>query len=115
MTHITTEQRYTIWRMHDQGFSQVKIGQAIEKDKSVICRELKRNCDARSGKYRYELAVKKHANRQKEKRKHIRFTDTIKESVELLLRDDYSPEQVVGVLKKENKPCVSVERIYQHI
>jgi len=115
MTHITTEQRYTIWRMRDQGFSQVKIGQAIEKDKSVICRELKRNCDARSGEYRYELAVKKHANRQKEKRKHLRFTDTIKESVQLLLQDDYSPEQVVGFLKKENKPCVSIERIYQHI
>ncbi len=53
--------------MHDQGFSQVKIGQAIEKYKSVICRELKRNSDARSGEYRYELAVKKHASKgQKE-------------------------------------------------
>ncbi len=101
--HITTEQRYTIWRMQDQGFSQVKIGQAIEKHKSVICRELTRNSDARSGEYRYELAVKKHANHQKGKRKHLRFTDAIKESVELLLQDDYSPEQVVGFKKKENR------------
>ena len=33
---------------------------------------------------------------QKGKRKHLRFTDAIKESVELLLQDDYNPEQVVG-------------------
>lgn len=115
MTHITTEQRYTIWCMRDQGFSQVEIGQAIQKDKSVICRELKRNSDARSGEYRYDLALTKHAKRQKEKRKHRYFTDDVKESIELLLQEDYSPEQVVGMLKKENRATVSVERIYQHI
>lgn len=115
MTHITTEQRYTIWRMRDQGFSQVEIGQAIQKDKSVICRELQRNCDARSGEYRYDLALTKHAKRQKEKRKHRYFTDDVKASIELLLQEDYSPEQVVGMLKKENRATVSVERIYQHI
>ena len=31
------------------------------------------------------------------------------------MRDDYSPEQVVGVLKKQGKETVSIERIYQHI
>jgi len=28
---------------------------------------------------------------------------------------DYSPEQVVGTLKKGSKPYVSAERIYQYI
>ncbi|WP_372645819.1 IS30 family transposase [Ancylomarina sp.] len=32
-----------------------------------------------------------------------------------MLRIDYSPEQVVGVLSKQGKRTVSVERIYQHI
>lgn len=115
MAHLTTEQRYTIWCMEKEGFSQVQIGEAIDKDKSVICRELKRNCDARNGSYRYELAIKKHAQRQKEKHKYIRFTDTVKEEFEALLRKDYSPEQIVGTLKKEGKATMSVERYYQHI
>jgi IS30 family transposase len=31
------------------------------------------------------------------------------------LREDYSPEQVVGTLLKQGKSTVSTERIYQHI
>ena len=31
------------------------------------------------------------------------------------LKEDYSPEQIVGRAKLEGLKCVSVERIYQHI
>ncbi len=31
------------------------------------------------------------------------------------MRQDYSPKQVVSVLKKQGKPTVSAERIYQHV
>ena len=88
---------------------------AIGKHKSTISRECKRNCDARSGSYEYELAHRKWKDRHKKKRKHIRFTEKIRSEVEKLLRDDYSPEQVVGILTKQGKEVVSVERIYQHI
>src|SRR5699024_310089 len=53
--------------------------------------------------------------RQKEKPKKIRFTPEIRQNVETLLKKDYSPEQIVGTLKKQNEDTVSVERIYQHI
>lgn len=115
MAHITQFQRYTISCMLKQGYKQTEIALAIGKDKSVVSRECKRNSDARSGAYKYELAHRKHLTRQKEKRKHIRFTSEIQQEVEVLLRKDYSPEQVVGVLKKKEKETVSVERIYQHV
>src|SRR6266508_3844459 len=35
--------------------------------------------------------------------------------VERLLRQDWSPEQISGRLKKEQKVCISHEWIYQHI
>lgn len=35
--------------------------------------------------------------------------------MEALLKADYSPEQIVGTLKKQNKEFISVERIYQHV
>jgi len=101
--------------MLKSGYKQIEISRAIGKDKSVISRELKRNSDARNGKYRDDLANRKYAKRQKEKHKHIRFTPSIKGEVEALLKKDYSPEQVVGTLKKEGKEYVSIECIYQHI
>ena len=115
MSHITYEQRYTISCMLKQGYNQSKISEALGKSKSVISREIHRNKDLRSGEYRHALAQKKYRQRQDSKNKHIRFTDTIKNDVETLIEDDYSPEQIVGTLKKRGSPYVSHECIYQHI
>jgi len=115
MTHITQAQRYTICCMLKQGYKQIEIAVAIGKDKTVVSKEIKRNSDKRNGVYKHELAQNKYANRQREKPKRKRFTKDIQQATELLLRDDYSPEQVVGTLKKQGKETVSIERIYQHI
>lgn len=115
MGHLTVAQRYTIQVLKEEGFSQSEIAKRINRDKSVVSRELKRNCDQRSGKYKAELAERKCANRHKTKKKKIRFTAEIQGSVEELLRQDYSPEQVVGFSKLQGDDCVSIERIYQHI
>jgi IS30 family transposase len=101
--------------MLKQSYRQNEIAIAIGKDKSVISRELKRNSDSRSGIYKDELANRKYAKRQKEKHKYRKFTQEMQKEVEYLLREDYSPEQVVGVFIKQGKPVVSTERIYQHI
>lgn len=115
MSHITKEQRYTISVMKARNYSQKEIAEAIGKDKSVISRELRRNCDKRSGKYRHDLAQRKYEARMKKKPKKQCFTDDIKLQTEALLKKDYSPEQIAGRLKLEGKPTVSHERIYQHI
>jgi len=115
MSHITYEQRYTISSMLTQGYSKTEIAKVLGKDRSVVCREIHRNKDLRSGEYKHELAEKKYHQRQDAKKKHIRFTDGIKDDVEELIEDDYSPEQIVGVLEKRGSPSVSHERIYQHI
>jgi len=115
MSHLTTQQRYTIEVMLSQGYPQKEIAESIGKHRSVIYREIKRNCDKRSGEYRHELAQRKYCERQESKPKFIRFTEGVKDNVDHYLKEDYSPEQVVGVLKKEGLPTVSVERVYQHI
>ena len=115
MAHLTVSQRYTIEVMYKACHKQIDIARLIGKHKSVVSRELKRNRDGRSGEYRSSLAQRKYQKRQKEKPKLKRFTTAIKVSTESLLQKDYSPEQVVGTLKKEGEPSVSIERIYQHI
>lgn len=115
MSHLTYEQRYTISVMKVQKFSQTKIAESIGKDKSVVSRELKRNCDGRNFEYKADLAQRKCINRHISKPKKISLTTAIKTQINLLLEEKYSPEQIVGVCKKKQIACVSVERIYQYI
>jgi len=115
MTQITNEQRYTISTMLKKGYNPSDIAKTIDKCPSVVSREIKRNSDNRSKEYRYELAVRKCTQRHKDKNKRRDFTFEIQENVVALLREDYSPEQVVGTLRKEEKATVSIERVYQYI
>ena len=115
MSHLTHEQRYTIEVLLEQNFNNSQIAKAIGKDKSVVSRELKRNCDKRNGIYRSDLAQHKYRKRIKDKPKLIRFTDAIKQTVNHYLRQDYSPEQIVGYCKRKGIDCVSVESIYGYI
>ena len=115
MSHLTAEQRYTIQTMILRGHSQTEVAKCIGKHRSVVCRELKRNADLRSGKYTSDLAQRKYRRRNKNKPKRVIFTDTMKTKVEELLRQDYSPQQVHGSLKEQGQECVSHESIYQYI
>ncbi len=115
MSHLTQEQRYIIETLNNENYSQVEIAKRINKHKSVVCRELNRNCDKRSGVYKAVLAQKKCNKRHLEKKKKISFTEDIKQLVISDLKKDYSPEQIVGVAKNKRKNCVSAERIYQFI
>ena len=115
MSHLTESQRYTISVLKKQGYKQNKIAELIGKNKSVISNELKRNGDGRSGEYKADLAQRKYDKRLREKPKAIYFTTSIKKMVEENICLQISPEQIVGFCKKNNIPCVSIERIYQHI
>lgn len=115
MSHLTEEQRYTISSMSAQNYKQGKIANVIGKHKSVVSREIQRNCDMRSGAYSSDLAQRKYEKRQKDKHKKVHFNEEIKVYAENLLSKKYSPEQIVGQARKLGLPCVSHERIYQHI
>ncbi|MCH8533875.1 MAG: helix-turn-helix domain-containing protein [Flavobacteriaceae bacterium] len=69
MAHLTVEQRYTISRMLKLGHSQSSIARTIDKDKSVVSREIRRNSDGRSGEYCSDLAPRKAMMRHQKKSK----------------------------------------------
>ena len=101
--------------MIQQECKQKDIALAISKDKSVVSRELRRNCDKRNEEYKADLAQRKYEKRQKDKKKHIYFTEEVKQHVNERLRKDLSPEQIAGRAKLEGRECVSTERIYQYV
>jgi len=115
MTQITLEQRYEIAALHSLGSTQEYIASIVGVHKSSIGRELRRNADGRSGEYKAKLAERKCRDRHRYKPKKIALTAQIIEIVERLIREDLSPEQVVGHCKKKGIFCVSVESIYLHI
>ena len=76
-----------------------------------MSRELKRNRGQRG--YRPQQA---HALAAGRKQKSVpRITTEVWAIVESLLKQDWSPEQISGRLKKEQKVCISHEWIYQYV
>jgi IS30 family transposase len=115
MAHLSYEQRYTLEVLLKTNKSKAEIASILSVNKSVIYRELKRNSDGRSGKYKALLAQRKYENRLVTKPKKVRVTPEIKTRLFSLIRADYSPEQVVGFLKKNKEETVSHETIYRLI
>lgn len=115
MAQITLEQRYEIAAHHKLGRTREYIAGLVGKHKSSIGRELRRNADGRNGEYRAKLAERKCRERHRDKPKNIALTPMVIETVEALIREDLSPEQVVGHCRKKDIVCVSAEAIYLHI
>jgi len=115
MKHFTVEQRYKLEVLLQQRFSKTQIAIDLNMHISSIYRELKRNSDERSSVYKADLASRKCKKRHKEKLKNQCFSDEIKGYVINLIKDDFSPEQIVGKSLKEGVICVCTETIYKFI
>lgn len=108
---LTQGQRYQIYALKKTGHSGSEIAEVIGVHKSTVSRELRRNQGGRG--YRPQQAQKLVMAR---KPKAVsRITAETWTVVEKLLRQDWSPEQISGRLRKEQKVCISHEWIYQHV
>jgi len=108
---LTQEQRYQIYALKQTGHSPLEIAAVISVHKSTVSRELKRNRGKRG--YRPQQA---HGLAMERRQKAIpRITAETWAVVKRLLRQDWSPEQISGRLKKEQRVCISHEWIYQYV
>ena len=115
MSQLTHAQRYTISVMYKAGYKQKDIATAIDKDKSVISRELKRNRDIK-GRYTFTSAQEIADARKARLSRPRKFTSEVKNRINRYMRtEQMSPEQIVGYCKQKGYKMVSVERIYQYI
>jgi IS30 family transposase len=110
---LTLSKRYEIKAYMQAGISKNRITFLIGVHRSTLYRELQRNKES-SGYYSEEAQVKSDI-RRRVARKHVRFTESVKEQVESLLKLDFSPEQIYGCLAKEHQISISHETIYQHV
>lgn len=108
---LTQIQRYQIYALQKTKHSLTEIAKVIGVHKSSVSRELKRNRGKRG--YRPQQAHEKALERRVKAVPQI--TVEVWETVEALLQQDWSPEQISGRLAKEQGIGISHEWIYQHV
>ena len=107
--HLTQRQRYTISVCLKEKISITQIARLIGVDKSTVSREIRRNSNS-SGHYTSrdaEMFARMSAERSHQPRK---MTEELRE--EGMLQRKWSPETIVGYMKRRGRECVSAEWIY---
>lgn len=112
-THLSLEERHYAELQLKQGKSQNQIAKDLGRSQSTLSRELNRNTGQRG--YRHKQAHGKAQQRHKDKPKATKLTDDVKQRIEEDIKNDYSPEQVVGRLKYDGIVKLHHETVYQFI
>jgi len=111
-TQLTQEQRYQIYVLMKAGHNQTQMAALVACHKSTISRELRRN----RGHKGYRPQQAQALARMRHYRCHPpRIGEQTWHWVELLLRQEWSPEQIAGRLQLEQRPTISHQRIYLYI
>jgi len=110
-TQLTQGQRYQIYALLKMEHNRTEIANVIGVHKSTVSRELRRNRGQRG--YRPIQAHQMALSRRKKGKPRIPQETWM--LIENRLRQDWSPEQVAGWLKRNKCIQISHERIYQHI
>lgn len=110
---LTPNERFAIYLFLQQNYSLTEIAKSLNRHKSTISREVKRNAGGRG--YRYKQANLWSEKRRINAKKHIKFTPKMKELVIKYLKEDWSPEQISVYLQKRKNLSISHETIYRFI
>lgn len=110
---LTENERYQIYSLKKAGHSQVAIAELLKRHPSSISRELCRNTGLRG--YRPGQAQKLSDTRRQEAHKSRKVTDEVREQIEVLLRQELSPQQVVDYLERHTGVSLHHETFYQLI
>ena len=112
---ITAAERYTLGTLRQLGYTSAAIARVLGRHRSTIGREVHRNATRHDGTYRPQLAHWYASSRRSRSRRNQRFTATDWAQVHACLQEQWSPEQVAGRLRGEQRLRISHETIYRHI
>ncbi len=100
--HLNLEDRYYIELSLKNGMNHTDIALHLDRSQPTISREITRNSGLRG--YRYQQAHRQANERHRNKAKAIKLTPEVKAKITQYIKNDWSPEQVCGWLKKEEVP-----------
>lgn len=112
--HLNAAQRYTIEAMRRQKKTQKEIADTIGVSPSTVSRELKRNSGKRG--YRCGQANGMALDRMRRLQNYRALTAELRGFIrEKLTREQWSPAQIAGYLRRRGAACACVETIYAYI
>lgn len=112
---ITSAERYTLGLLRQRGLRPAAMARIMGRHRSTIGRELRRNRSNSDGTYRPQLADWYANGRRSRSRRNTQFSVAEWARVETLVRQDWSPEQIAGRLRREGVLRISHESIYRRI
>jgi len=114
---ITPEERYTLATLRKQTPmpSNAAMARLLDRHRSTIMREFRRNCARFDGAYRPSKAQERTNGRRSRSRRNTRFTKDDWRLIEMLLGQLLSPEQISGRLRQQGLLDVTHETIYKYI
>jgi transposase, IS30 family len=115
---LTFEEREEIAWRRDRRQGVRAIARAIGRDPSTVCRELARNSSPSPRRYRaFQAHIQARERARRSRPRKLAAGSAVRAEVARLLRQDYSPGQIAGRLKRdhpgERGMRVSHETIYQ--
>src|SRR6266700_3597163 len=112
--HLSQKERLKLYDYIQKGVSPSEISKKLNRSRSTISRELKRN---RTGsRYLPDSAQKLYLSRYPGRPRKINPDTALYHYIRYKLISGWSPEQISGRMKVENKPYyVCHETIYQYI
>lgn len=113
--HLTREERYLIGQEKSTGASLRAIARKTGRSPSSISRELRRNADRSSGRYRYDKAHSYAQTRLRKARSGPNFSPDDLALVHQRLHDRWSPEQISGRLALHEQLKISTSSVYRLI
>ena len=112
-THLTEDERYTLYEHLARGASTMQIAAALERHKSTVSREVRRNRGLRG--YRPHQAHLLAAQRQEGARGGRRVSEATWSVCRELMAQGHNPEQAAGRCEREGHGRISHESIYQRV
>ena len=112
---LTNNERSKIEGFLNESYTRSQIAKILGRSKSTINDEI--NCNSlEPGNYNADHAINKANERKMSQRRSFRkMKGAIVQEVEVLLQQDWSPEQISDWLKINELRSISHEAIYQHI
>lgn len=114
--HLSILEREKLQELLWQKKSIRYIAEVLKRSPSSISRELRRNYPLEQKRYTPRLAHEKALTKRTQRGREERLkNDVIRDYVVSHLKIGWSPEQIAGMIKKENLGSISHEAIYQYV
>jgi IS30 family transposase len=97
------------------GMSIADIARKIDRPRCTVFRELKRNAHISREGYSAIYSCQQYDQRREKCRPRFKIQGEMKRWIDSRLKDKWSPEQIVGRARLDQRPIVGVETIYRYI